>query len=199
MKEKIIETSLQEFLKHGIRQMTMQKLVLPLGISTKTMYKYFNNKEELLEECLKEHYRDAAKEMDKIFDGSPNPVVSIYRVYSKTIELDFGTNHLFYHDLNYYYPDLQDKVIKQYSNGALETLNELITQGINEDYFLNYLKAPVVLQTLTVLYTSVTRSNAYKDFVMKRELINHTIVIYLRGICTDKGLQIMNQLKEISN
>ena len=199
MKERIIETSLQEFLAHGIRQMTMQKLVLSLGISTKTMYKYFDNKEELLEECLKVHYKDTDKEIDYILDGSPNPVASIYRIYSKTIELDFGTNHLFYHDLNYYYPDLQDKVIKQYSSGALETLTRVINQGINEGYFLNYLKPPVVLQTLSVLYTSVTRSNVYKTFGMKRELINHTIVIYLRGICTDKGLQIMDQLKGISN
>ena len=199
MKEKIIETSLQEFLTHGIRKMTMQKLVLPLGISTKTLYKYFNNKEELLEECLKVHYKVSDKEMQNILEGSPNVVVSICRVYSKAIELDFGTNHLFYFDLNHYYPELQDKVIKQYSSGAFETLTALIDQGINEGYFLSYLKAPVVLETLTVLYTSITRYSVYDKFGLKRELINHTIAIYLRSICTDKGLQTINKLKELSH
>src|SRR5277367_6320690 len=126
MKEKIIETSLLEFLKHGIRKMTMQKLVLALGISTKTMYKYFGNKEELLEECLKIHYKESDKEVKNILEGSPNVVVSICSIYSKAIELDFGTNYLFYHDLNYYYPELQDKVIKQYSSGAFKTLTGLI-------------------------------------------------------------------------
>ena len=199
MKEKIIEISLQQFLSHGIRNMTMQKLVLALGISTKTMYKYFSNKEELLEECLKLHYTADGRMLDEMLAGSPNVVASIWKIYSKALEMDFGVNHLFYHDLNYYYPELQDAVIKQYSGGALETITGLIEQGISEGYFLDFLKAPVVLETLTILYASVTRSNAYKKFDMKSELIKHTIVIYLRGICTNKGLQIVNQLKELSD
>lgn len=199
MKEQIIETSLQEFLKHGIRKMTIQKLVLALGISTKTMYKYFGNKEELLEECLKIHYGEADKEVKNILEGSPNVVASVCRIYSKAIEADFGTNHLFYYDLNHYYPELQDKVIRQYSSGALEILAGLIDQGINEGYFLSYLKAPVVLETLNILYGSVTRSNVYKKFGLKRELVNQTINIYLRGICTGTGLEIINQLKGSSN
>lgn len=52
MKEEILRKSLKLFLKHGIRDMSNQKLVELLGISTKTIYKYFKNKEELLEEVL---------------------------------------------------------------------------------------------------------------------------------------------------
>jgi len=51
MKSEIIETSLQQFLTHGIRKMTVKEIIAPLGISTKTVYKYFANKEALLEEC----------------------------------------------------------------------------------------------------------------------------------------------------
>jgi AcrR family transcriptional regulator len=199
MREKIIETSLQQFLAHGIREITMQKLVLALGISTKTMYKYFDNKEALLEECLKLNYKGADSGIKEMLDGSPNVVASLVRVYSKSMEIDFGTSHLFYHDLNYYYPDLQDKAIKQYSRGALEIITGLVQQGIDEGYYLDYLKAPIVLETLSVLYASVTRSNVYKEFGMKRELVKHTILIYLRGICTGKGLQIINELKEFSS
>src|SRR5689334_18277748 len=56
MREEILDTSLQRFLKFGIRKMTIQKLVEPLGISTKTVYKYFSDKEALLKECLAVHY-----------------------------------------------------------------------------------------------------------------------------------------------
>ena len=45
-KEIIIEASLQQFLEHGIKQMTIQKLIEPLGLSTKTVYKYFADKED---------------------------------------------------------------------------------------------------------------------------------------------------------
>ncbi len=195
MKEKIIEISLQQFLKHGVRTMTLQKLVLPLGISTKTVYKYFANKEELLEECLKAHYKDADKGLKDMLEGAANPVVSLCAVYAKTAELDFGTNHLFYQDLNYYYPELQDKVIRQYATGAVDTLTGIIKTGITEGYFLDYLQPAVVLDALTVLYTSITRQDVFKKYGIKpADLIKHTIGIYIRGICTEKGLQELNTL-----
>ena len=47
MKRKILQTSLEQFLKYGIRKMSVQKLVEPLPISTKTVYKHSKNKEDL--------------------------------------------------------------------------------------------------------------------------------------------------------
>jgi AcrR family transcriptional regulator len=41
MKDKITEVALERFMQYGIRNMTIKKLVEPLGISTKTVYKYF--------------------------------------------------------------------------------------------------------------------------------------------------------------
>jgi len=195
MKERLIESSLQQFLANGIRNITMQKLVQTLGISTKTMYRYFNNKEELLEACINLHYKESDKQVKQLLDGSPNVVVSLYRIYSKSMELDFGTNHLFYHDLNYYYPALQDKVIKQYTKGIMETLTGMIKTGIAEGLFLAHLQPGVVLEAFSVLYTSITRNDTYKKFgLTPDEIVNNTINIYLIGICTHKGMQLLNQL-----
>ncbi len=200
MKEKIIETSLQQFLNNGIREMTMKRLVLALGISTKTMYKYFNNKEELLEECLKVHYKEMDIGISSVIADSPNAVASLCRVYAKSMELDFGTNHLFYHDLNYYYPELQDKVINLYSQKAGEILIGIIAKGISDGDFQAHLKPLLVLTAISLLYTSVTRNKVFENFDAKPgELIKHTIDVYLRGICTQKGLQLINQLQQSSN
>jgi AcrR family transcriptional regulator len=79
VKEEIIETSLQQFLRHGIRKMTVQKLIAPMGISTKTVYKYFNDKEELLKHCLVKHYSELAKDFE--ITGSSNPVIAIFKLW----------------------------------------------------------------------------------------------------------------------
>ena len=66
MKEEILQTSLDQFLKYGIREMSIQKLIEPLGISTKTVYKYFKNKEELLEEALHLHFAGQYKLLEQL-------------------------------------------------------------------------------------------------------------------------------------
>jgi len=199
MKEHIIETALKQFLAGGIRSNTMQKLASKMGISTKTMYKYFADKEALLEECLKVHYSETDKGMQLLLADKPNPVVFLCRLYAKSVELDFGTNHLFYHDLNYYYHELQDKAIKNFSHNAIRLLLTSISNGIAEGYFLPDLKPAVVLEALTVLYASVTRHPTYKKYKLQPvQLMRHTVDIYLRGICTGKGLAIINQIKELN-
>jgi len=198
MKEQIIETSLKQFLAEGIRSITMQKLASALGVSTKTMYKYFADKEELLEECLKVHYGGTDEKIRLMLNEEPNPVAFLCSLYARSMELDFGTNHLFYHDLNYYYPDLQDKTIRKYTHSAGKIMWAAIEQGIADGYFLPHLKPPVMLEVLSVLYTSVTRNDTYKKFNLEpHELAGHTIDIYLRGVCTEKGLKIIAQINKL--
>ena len=197
LKEQIIEKSLKEFLEHGIRSMTMQKLASALGISTKTMYKFFADKEALLEACLMLHYSGLDRDVKSIVDAEPNPVDFICTLYAKSTALDFGANYLFYHDLNHYYPELQDKVIVRNARLTGEIMTGALQLGIDEGYFLPHLKPAVILTALTVLYTSVTRFDTYKKFnLTPAELLKHTIDIYLRGICTDKGLAIINRKEE---
>lgn len=193
MKAQIVEKTLKEFLEHGIRSMTMQKLASALGISTKTLYKFFADKEALLEACLTVHYSGIDQKIKDLVDAEPNPVDFICTIYAKSTALDFGANYLFYHDLNHYYPELQDKVITRNTGLIGELMTGALQLGIDEGYFLPGLKPLVVLTALTVLYASVTRFDTYKNFnLAPGELVKHTIDIYLRGICTDKGLAIIN-------
>jgi AcrR family transcriptional regulator len=190
MKEDIIKTSLQQFLIHGIRKMTVKEIVAPLGISTKTVYKYFENKEALLEGCLALHYRAMHHDMNDLINAINNPVCLIFQIYIKAIELDFKINNAFYYDLNYYYPELQDKVItKEFKTGEGE-ISKIFKMGIVQGYFRNDISLDIIQESLGVLYRALTRTNQFDKFnVSPFELAHNTIAIFLRGICTEKGLQ----------
>ena len=190
MREKIIETSLQQFLEHGIRKMTVQKLVQPMGISTKTVYRYFNDKEELLKHCLVKHYSELAKDFD--MTGS-NPVIIILKLWHNVLALDFGVNHVFYHDLNYYYPELQDSILHRFFQKRFSKLGELMEKGVKQGYFRKDIVPAIIPEVTSVLYSSITRTDQFKKYKLTpRVLMQNTIEAYLRGVCTEKGL---NELK----
>ena len=106
MKEKILETSLKQFLKYGIREMSIQKLVEPLGISTKTVYKYFKNKEDLLGEAL-DLFHMQHRQTWKDLSANPSAVAVFFGIWYKAVEIEYNTNKVFFEDLHYYYPELQ--------------------------------------------------------------------------------------------
>lgn len=190
MKDKIIEVALQRFLQHGIRSMTIKKLVEPLGISTKTVYKYFGSKEDLLQECLNVLYTTYFNELVTILNDKDNPVTALYNLFRAGLDKDFGVNHTFFYDLNYYYPELQNAAIHRRRDNYDSLLIPLIKTGIDEGYFSKFLIPEIALKGISTLYTSITRSEEYKHYEGSlNKLFKNLVEVYIRGMCTEKGLQ----------
>jgi len=189
IKKQIVELSLKQFEKHGIRKMTVRNLVEPLGMSTKTVYKYFPDKESLLKECLRLHYSKLATDAQGFENENLHPPSMLLRTGYKTIQLDFGTNHLFYHDLNYYYPELQDATLGKQYKAFAGSLLKLLADGASDGYFKKDLNPEVVLISFRTLYSSITRTDHFKKLKLTpKELLKNTVETYVRGLCTEKGL-----------
>lgn len=195
MKDKIVEVALERFLKFGIRSMTINKLVEPLGISTKTVYKYFKSKEELLKECLGVFYTGHYNEFIAILKSNENPVIILLSVFRGTLAKDFGVNRAFFHDLNHYYPSLQNAAIGRRKGRLGELIMPVLKKGMDEGYFSSDLRPEIAMTGVEVLYTSITRSDKYKQFkTSPGVLFNNLVEVFVRGMCTEKGiLEIENQ------
>src|SRR5205085_9661556 len=100
MKEEILQTALKQFLKYGIREMSIQKLIEPLGISTKTVYKYFKNKEELLEEVLHLYYTQQFQLLENL-TADQNAVHLLFDIWHTAIERSYKISTVFFQDLHY--------------------------------------------------------------------------------------------------
>jgi AcrR family transcriptional regulator len=194
LKERIVEAALDQFLKHGIREMTIKKLIEPMGISTKTVYKYFKSKEDLLSECLTVLYDGLYNEFAAILSRGDDPVTTLLILFRGTVVKDFGVNHQFFYDLNHYYPELQNAAITRSSKNYGSLLLPLMQRGIDEGYFHDFLSPEVALKGIVILYSSITRSDEHKHFKGgSYKLFKNLVEVYIRGMCTEKGL------KEIEN
>ena len=91
MKDEILQTALKQFLKYGIRKMSIRKLVDTLGISTKTFYKYFKDKEELLEAVLHLHYNQQYQLLEN-YSADQNVVTLIFDIWHSAIEGEYSIN-----------------------------------------------------------------------------------------------------------
>jgi len=52
IKDRILHTAYEKFQQYGFSKVTMEEIAADLGISKKTLYKYFSNKEHVLRELL---------------------------------------------------------------------------------------------------------------------------------------------------
>ena len=72
-------------------------------------------------------------------------------------------------------------------------LTKLIEKGIRESYFIDGIEPAIVIKVMELLYTGITRTDRFKGSRMAPVVILHnTIDLYLRGLCTEKGLKELN-------
>lgn len=183
-------------MQYGIRSMTIKKLVEPMGISTKTVYKYFNSKEELLAECLRVLYSQYYHELSVLIKNNKSPLATLIALFRGSFDKDFGVSHDFFHDLNYYYPELQNIAITRESEKFGSLMLPIVENGIKEGYFKNNIQPGIALTGIGVLYTSITRSDSYKQFnVSPAVLFNNLVEVYIKGMCTEKGLKEIEKMQ----
>ncbi len=192
MKDEILQTSLKQFLRYGIREMSIHKLVAPLGISTKTVYKYFDNKEQLLEEALTLYYVQQYSLLEA-YRTDKYQVSALFNIWYLGLETECKTNKAFFHDLNYYYPELERKVETTISKKIWKRFVEIIENGKMEGFFRNEIDPEIALEAISSIYVSVARTVNFKKFKNPLSgIFLNTIAVFIRGFCTPKGVKALD-------
>ena len=188
MREKILQTAFDLFMKHGIRKMSIHKLSKSLRISTKTVYKYFENKEALLEKVLEMFREQRFQTFEKVNDSSETIPLMLDTWYM-AIKKEYIVNNKFYNDLQYYYPELESKSEKEFGHKYWIFLHQAFMKGIEDGVLQSNIMPLVAMEGISALYSAVARSEQFDKFgASTYQLFKNTIVPFIRGLCTPKGV-----------
>ena len=191
LRERIIERAMQDFSKNGIRAVKMDTLAKELGISKRTMYEIFEDKESLLFEGIKV-YGDRKREYLHSYAEEGHDVIDIImEAYHMKVEEVRAVNPDFYLDLMKY-PRLAQHV-KEAQQKSREGFLAFMKRGVDDGYFrpdVNYELVPHIFDALGqyILTNSLVQQYSVE------ELFSNCFLIALRGFCTDKGLHTIDKL-----
>lgn len=189
MKEEILQTSLKLFLKHGVRKMSIQKLVESLGISSKTFYKYFKNKEELLEDALS-LFHTQHRETWKSQAAIQSAVILFFEIWHTGIEIEYNVNKAFFKDIHYYYPELLRKKEAELDKEYTKQFIQVMYKGIEQGVFQKDINPEIIFMGISILYQAIVREDQFKKYSASSfEIFLNTIALYIRGFCTEKGVE----------
>lgn len=95
LRERIIETAVEAFTIHGIKSITMDDIANSLGISKRTLYEVFSDKETLLEECILRGQKEADEFVKEVLATAENVLEVLLKCYLRSIEKFHATNKKF--------------------------------------------------------------------------------------------------------
>ncbi len=189
VKQEILSTALNHFSKYGVRKTSIQSLATSLGISTKTVYKYFDDKEKLLGAALQLFYSHHYQLLNhSLADGSP--VVQLYDIWYQAIEGEYGVHKGFFTELHHYYPELARKLERKNAIHFWKKFVEIVHLGIESGVFRKDVNPLLALESIAALYESIVRHGKFKKFkVSQYSILMNSITLLLRGMSTALGVQ----------
>ena len=192
LKVRILQTAMREFKQKGIRDVRMDDIAGILGISKRTLYEIYENKEELLLAGL--HEEDLAKheKLQALSADGKNTVMDILiTIYNNDLTEITNTNPLFFAGLCKY-----PRVVKYLTTRTEEQKKEgmaFIYRGISEGYFLPSLDYEVVLKFIRLSSKTMMDELEFHGYVADY-LFKNIAALLLRGFCTQKGIKIIDSL-----
>jgi len=127
-KEHIILVATELFKNYGIKSVTMDTLANQLGISKRTIYEAFSDKDEPLMAVLKNIAYQQKELINRVIDESENSIVAIFRM------LEFNRNN--FQTMS---PAFQSD-LKKYHHDVLIKNAENIEMPDYRNIFVNYLR-----------------------------------------------------------
>ena len=135
LKDKILDSAIALFHERGVKAVKMDDIANCLSISKRTLYEIYDNKEDLLFECVKTSFEHSEKELHESVENADNVMDILLRIYRLKMNLLRKTHPSFYCELEKY-PKILEYFEKQDGKRRAQQM-DFIKRGIREGYFRN--------------------------------------------------------------
>ena len=198
VKDRILVEAGLLFGKYGIKSMTMDALAEELGISKRTIYERFRDKDTLLKEVILYYKEQTKKQANELIDQSDNAIEAIFRIIRMTIDQMTRMSPAFLHDIKKYHPRVFMELAEPGEFRDLSVTRRLLETGIEQGVFRNDFNIEIVNRTLHVLFDLFGHDSLMVEAGFdRRDMLENVLVPYFRGISTEKGQKFLIECKPI--
>lgn len=196
--ERIIQTATKLFLKNGVKSVTIDRIVKELHTSKRTVYKHFPDKTALLKACLAVYHTKVKAENDSMIREAENAITAMGKLLHHIIRRANVVNPNFFNDILHYYPGLLNESYRKTGNFAHQNLEDLAQWGIRDGLFNKDLDVEVAAKTVLAMLKLLKDTSQFPLERFSKERLTFGILIpYLKGICTNKGVEILHMEEEL--
>ena len=194
MKERIQAEAERLFWKYGVRSVTMEDIARQLGISKKTIYQHFADKEQILFQVIQDKMTRDQFEMECMVVETGNPVEEILGVLNIIRKNADQVSPNLLMDIKRFYPQafalFQKFKEGKIAGSILENIQKGIAQGLYRADINPAILARLRVEEIELAFNSdLFPAAQYSMHDIQAELIHH----FVRGMLTEKGFTIYNQ------
>lgn len=196
VKERILLKSHELFNRYGIRSVSMDDIAAQLGMSKKTLYQYYTDKDELVTAVFSEVMEHNRVECSLNRDKAENAIHEVFMAFDMVQEMFANMNVSVLYDMEKYHPTCYKKYL-EYKNGFMyQMIRSNIERGIKEEVYRSDIDVDImtryrIFSIMLAFNTEVFPNNRTNVVYIEQNLLEH----FLYGLSTLKGQKLIQKYK----
>lgn len=191
IKNRIIQKAAELFMRYGIRSVSMDDIARELGISKKTIYLHFLDKDEIVYQMMQIEVQKDQCEFEELDAISENIIEKMMKT-SEMLRVQISSmNPTTIFDIRKYYPRAWTVFQEHKQKFFLESIRKDLKRGIEEGLF----RANVHIEILSRMrMEQIELGFDYQVFPPNKFSLLEVQLVFLdhfiRGILTEKGVEL---------
>lgn len=196
-RENIIHHAAKMFVEQGIKAVRMDDIAQELGVSKRTLYELFSDKEELIYHSIRYYSEDARERRMKHISDMVNPLEVMVVSLRDMIDAAPVAGRI-RRNIRRFYPSVYKRLEDDVQSKSKEDLERWVAGCIECGYFEPSVKVKFAVD---VLHHSVhgVLINTLDDESLSSEhvsLMSFSLLVFIRGLCTIEGQKIIDGCTE---
>lgn len=198
-KDRILARAAALFMRNGIRSVSMDDIAADLGMSKKTLYKTFTNKDEIVLAVMTTHLCQAQGECARVASSAADAVQEMLTI-SAWADQQFSNIHpSIFHDLRKYYPAAWALFSEHKGTFILDQITQNLRRGIAEGLFRADLDVEVLARLNLAQIDLAFDPELYPPAQFAPARVNKVFdEHFLLGVATLKGHRLFNKYQHIT-
>lgn len=194
VKDRILEKAADLFMKYGIRSITMDEIASQLGISKKTIYQFFTDKDEIVEGVIDKEIHRNQDECRRFKGNAENAIHEVFIALEEMEDMLKAMNPLIMYDLEKYHP----KAYKKFKNHKYQfmyaVIKENLERGIREENYREDIDIDIVSrQRIESAFMGFNQDLFPHNRYRVPEVSYELAMLYLHSVASPKGKKLIEK------
>ncbi|RYY97459.1 MAG: TetR/AcrR family transcriptional regulator [Chitinophagaceae bacterium] len=196
-KERILVKAHELFNRYGIRSVSMDDIAAQTGMSKKTLYQYYADKEELVNAVFSGVMENNKHNCGHSLAHSDNAIHEVFLAFDGVQEMFANMNPSVLYDMEKYHAPTYGKFKAYQSEFLAGTLRANIERGIREELYRDDFDVDIMVRyrlfsMMQAFNLDVFPASRHHLLHVQRELLE----VFLYGIATAKGIKLVQRYKK---
>ena len=190
----LLQQAMDVFFRLGIRSVNMAELASEMGVSKKTLYIHFNDKDDLIQRCMSAHCDQMEQVISEAENSEGNAIDSELAIIDFVHTVITRMHPSMLHDLRKYHPIAFDTINKREDEIILGTVERNIKRGQKEGLYRTDISAVLTARFLVAIGYEVKKCGERGTFQGKMTLSDlyvQSSLYHIRAISTEKGAKYL--------